>query len=286
VHAILDRNGLVKKRGRKRFKATGTNLNPSRSPNDLWCVDYKGQFRLGNRKYCYPLTMSDHYSRYLLCCEALESTSEKEAIPMFKETFKKFGLRKAIRSDNGVPFCTTGNLGLSKLSVLWLKLGIKIERIRPGNPQENGRHERMHRTLKESTTRPAKLNFMQQQESFDKFIEEYNLERPHEALDMKFPAEFYNPSPRRYNEDMLSLEYPFHDKSYRVALNGQINPRKGHFISIGKVFTEEEVGITEVDDNLWQIDFKDYTLGYYDFDDKSFSKMNIFEESDKISENV
>ena len=167
VHAVLDRHGLVKRRRRRRgYKAQGTTLSKPRQPNELWCADYKGEFMLADRRYCYPLTITDFASRYLISCDALATTKEKYAFTVFERAFKDFGLPKAIRTDNGVPFASAWALfGLSKLSVWWLRLGIDIERIKPGNPQQNGRHERMHLTLKREATKPAAKNFLQQQAS-------------------------------------------------------------------------------------------------------------------------
>jgi len=197
IHAILDRHGLVTRAKRSRTRTEGTPLSEGASPNSLWCADYKGEFMLGNRRYCYPLTVTDHASRYLLLCEAMESNAEKTAFTAFERLFKERGLPQAIRSDNGVPFASPNGLfNLSRLSVWWLRLGISIERIRPGHPQQNGRHERMHLTLKKEATRPAGANLLQQQAKFDAFIEEFNNERPHEALDMKCPAELYSSSCR------------------------------------------------------------------------------------------
>src|SRR5579864_6443644 len=178
VHAVLDRHGLVKRRTRRHNRAKGTTLSHPFQPNDLWCADYKGEFMLADRRYCYPLTITDFASRYLFACEALSTTKEAYAFPVFEAVFKEFGLPKAIRTDNGVPFASPNALyGLSKLSVWWLRLGIEIERIKPGHPQQNGRHERMHLTLKLETTNPAGRNFLQQQAKFDDFIECYNNER-------------------------------------------------------------------------------------------------------------
>lgn len=200
VHAVLDRHGLVKRaRQRRRFKAEGTPLSQATAPNDLWCTDFKGEFRLGNGRYCYPLTVTDQASRYLLACEALEGTKEQPVIETFLQLFRERGLPQAIRSDNGLPFASPNGLyNLSKLSVLWLRLGIAIERIKPGCPQQNGRHERMHLTLKQETTRPPGMNALQQQDRFDRFITEFNEERPHEALAMRCPAEVYTPSSRTW----------------------------------------------------------------------------------------
>ena len=180
-------------------KAQGTPLSRPLRPNDLWCADYKGEFMLADRRYCYPLTITDFASRYLLSCEALSTTKEIYAFTVFERVFKEFGLPTAIRTDNGVPFASPHALfGLSKLAVWWLRLGIHIERIKPGHPEQNGRHERMHLTLKKEATKPAAQNFLQQQAKFDDFIDCYNHERPHQALDMKYPAELYRPSPRPY----------------------------------------------------------------------------------------
>src|SRR5437016_562461 len=175
IHAVLDRHGLVQRRGRRRHQAQGTPLSLGQKPNELWCTEYKGEFTLGNKRYCYPLTVTDHASRYLLMCEALDSVREETAIQAFEQLFRERGLPAAIRSDNGVPFASPNALfNLSKLSVWWLRLGISIERIKPGHPQQNGRHERMHRTLKQATIRPAAMNSLQQQAKFDDFIHEYN----------------------------------------------------------------------------------------------------------------
>ena len=188
VHAVLDRNGLVTRRKRRRNRAEGTALSDPRQPNELWCADYKGEFMLADKRYCYPLTITDFASRYLLACEALSTTKEAYAFTVFQRVFKEFGLPRAIRIDNGVPFASPNGLfNLSRLSVWWLRLGIEIERIKPGNPQQNGRHERMHLTLKMETTKPAGNNFLQQQARFDDFIEEFNTERPHQALGMAYP---------------------------------------------------------------------------------------------------
>jgi len=182
-----------------RRRAQRTALSLGQHPNELWCTDYKGEFLLGNRQYCYPLTVTDHASRYLLTCEALSSTREDLAFTVFERLFKERGWPANIRSDNGVPFASVHALfNLSRLAVWWLRLGIGIERIRPGHPQQNGRHERMHLNLKKETTQPAGLNFSQQQAKFDDFIDIFNNERPHEALGMKCPAELYQPSTRSY----------------------------------------------------------------------------------------
>jgi putative transposase len=263
VHAVLDRHGLVKRRKGRRNRARGTALSASSQPNALWCADYKGEFMLADRRYCYPLTITDFASRYLIACEALSTTKEAYAFPVFESAFKEFGLPKAIRTDNGVPFASPNALyGLSRLSVWWLRLGIDIERIKPGNPQQNGRHERMHLTLKLETTRPAAENFLKQQAKFDDFIDCYNTERPHQALKMRCPVEHFTPSPRPYR-GLPELDYPFHDKAVTVTTCGRICfDRKK--INLSQVFAGQSVGIKQVDDHLWLASFMRYDLGYFD----------------------
>jgi len=263
VHAILARNGLTKKKRKRGYKAQGTTLSDPHNPNGLWCTDFKGEFMLGNKKYCYPLTITDYSSRYLLACEGLESVKEMGTFPHFERVFKEYGLPQAIRSDNGVPFASPHALfGLSKLAVWWLRLGIAIERIKPGNPQQNGRHERMHLTLKQDATKPASFNFLQQQDRFDDFIEVYNNERPHQAIDMKYPGELYTPSTREYRPPEPP-EYPYHDKTIQITNCGRICI-DGRKIFLSTVFANEYVGIREVDDKIWLVSFMNYDLGFFD----------------------
>ena len=263
VHAVLDRHGLVTRRRRRRNRATGTPLSSSREPNALWCADFKGEFMLADRRYCYPLTVTDYASRYLIACEALASTKEATAFPVFESAFKEFGLPRAIRTDNGVPFASPNALfNLSKLSVWWLRLGIEIERIKPGNPQQNGRHERMHLTLKLETTRPAAETMLRQQARFDDFIACYNTERPHQALAMACPAEHYAPSTRPYR-GLPQLDYPFHDKEATVTTCGRICLKRRK-INLSQVFAGQKVEIRQVDDRLWLVSFMHYDLGYFD----------------------
>ena len=273
IHAILDRHGLVTRQRRSRTKTEGTPLSEGLVPNALWCTDYKGEFLLGNKKYCYPLTVSDYASRYLLLCEALESVKEQGAFTAFEHLFKERGLPQAIRSDNGVPFASPNGLfNLSRLAVWWLRLGITIERIQPGHPQQNGRHERMHRTLKIEATRPAGSNFLQQQAKFDAFVQEFNNERPHEALEMKCPADIYRPSTRPYR-GIGELSYPFHDRTALVTYCGRICIFKKK-INLSTSLAGQAVGIKEVDDGIWLVSFMDYDLGYIDLEEKTLQPLN------------
>lgn len=264
VHAVLDRHGLVSHGRKRRPRLTGTPLSRPLQPNDLWCADYKGEFMLADRRYCYPLTISDFASRYLLGCEALSSTRELLAFAVFKRVFQEFGLPKAIRTDNGVPFASAHALfGLSKLSVWWLRLGIRIERIRPGHPEQNGRHERMHLTLKKEATKPAAQNLLQQQARFDDFIDCYNEQRPHQALGMHYPAELYTPSKHPYS-GLDELRYPFHDRTVTVTQCGRICLPRRRKINLSTVLAGQNVGIRQIDERVWLVTFMQYDLGFFD----------------------
>jgi len=263
VHAVLDRNNLVSRGRKRRYHAQGTHLSRPTRPNDLWCADYKGEFQLADKRYCYPLTITDSVSRYLIACDALTTTKERYAFTVFERVFKDNGLPLSIRTDNGVPFASPNSFfGLSKLSVWWLRLGIGIERIKPAHPEQNGRHERMHLTLKLEATKPAAKNFLQQQGKFDDFIEYFNHDRPHQAIGMKYPGELYERSVRPY-QGLSELEYPFHDRTVTVTTCGRIcmGRRK---INLSIVFAGQNVGIREVADRIWLVSFMNYDLGFFD----------------------
>ena len=263
VHAVLDRHGLVTRRRRGRPHLQGTGLSRPSQPNDLWCADYKGEFMLADRRYCYPLTVTDFASRYLLLCEALSTTKETLAFTVFERLFQERGLPRAIRTDNGAPFGSAGALyGLSKLAVWWLRLGIQIERIRPGHPEQNGRHERMHLTLKREATKPAVGNLLQQQARFDAFVTQFNRERPHQALRMQTPADVYVPSDRPY-VGLLPLSYPWHDWTTTVTHCGRIC-RHNRKINLSQVFAGQLVGVRQETDRIWLVSFMHYDLGYFD----------------------
>jgi putative transposase len=271
VHCVLDRHGLVnRKKRRSKHRAIATYLSVPKEPNDLWCTDFKGEFKMGNDVYCYPLTLSDFTSRYVLSCEALSSTKAGPCFPVFEEAFEEYGLPLAIRSDNGTPFaCGNSTWNLTKLSVWWMRLGIKLERIEPGKPQQNGRHERMHRTLKFETTKPARANLLQQQERFDNFIKEFNFERPHQALDMKCPADVYRNSSRPYL-GLPDVTYPGYDKTLLMSNCGRICIQKRK-IHITRALANQPVGLKEVDDGIWQVDFMSYALGFFGADSDKFA---------------
>lgn len=258
------------KRRRFRIESTGP-LRNSTAPNDVWCVDFKGEYRLGNRKYCYPLTISDHYSRYLLECEALENTSMDGVWSCFERVFQNCGLPTVIRSDNGTPFSSRAINGWSQLSVWWLRLGIKPERIEPGHPEQNGRHERIHWTLKYEATRPPSPNLFHQQARFDNFRHSYNCFRPHEALNMRLPADLYEKSDSPYPKELTKLEYPLHDLVRTVDSNGLVYLQKRMKFHISKALAGEEVGFKEFKPGIWQVNFMDFDLGYFDEQSRMFN---------------
>jgi hypothetical protein len=232
------------------------------APNGIWTADFKGQFRTADGIYCYPLTVQDGFSRYLLVCRGLSGTTGAESRPIFERLFREYGLPEILRTDNGVPFATEALRRLSQLSVWWIRLGIYPELIEPAHPQQNGRHERMHRTLKDATARPPAPNARQQQRRFNAFRLEYNEERPHEALQDETPASCYRPSPRPYPAKLPPLEYPAHYEVRRVSTNGGVRWHK-HWVNISHVLGEEYVGFVEVDEGEWDLYFGPVKLGRF-----------------------
>lgn len=232
-------------------------------PNQEWDVDFKGEFRLGNGSYCFPLTLTDAFSRYLLEVRALEGTAGSRARPFFERAFREYGLPWTIRSDNGSPFASTGLGRLSALSVWWIKLGIRPVRGRPSHPQDNGRHERMHRTLKSETTRPPAFEARAQQKRFDAFRKEFNHERPHEALEQRPPARIYKASSRPYPSRIPPTEYSGHFEVRKVC-SGGIFGWKSQPVFIGHSLIGERVGLREIEDGLWRVYFADMELGILD----------------------
>jgi putative transposase len=258
---ILSRNGLVpKKRQRRVIGHPGKPTSHIDAPNDVWSADFKGHFKTGDGRYCYPLTITDGYSRFLLSCQALSSTSAAEAKPVFTRVFKEFGLPRRLRTDNGVPFATNTLARLSQLSAWWVRLGIVPEFIEPGKPAQNGRHERMHRTLKADTTRPPGANLRAQQQKFNHFREEFNHERPHEALDMRTPAACYEPSSRQRPNKLPALEYPDRFEVRYVSANGGIR-WNSQGVNVSITCAGDYVGLEEIDDGVWNVYFGPLKLG-------------------------
>ena len=261
---ILRRHGLVTpRRRRSRQAVVRAALVEPQAPNDLWSVDFKGQFRLGTRELCYPLTLADGLSRYLLSCRGLPSTVRTGVEPVMERAFRDYGLPRAILSDNGTPFSSRALRGLSRLSVWWIKLGIAPLLIDPGHPEQNGRHERMHRTLKEETARPPKATWRAQQQAFTRFRREYNEERPHEALEDRTPAELYGVSSRPYPRRVPEVEYPGHYEVRRVHRGGEIK-WQGQTLFISEALAGEPVGLEETDDGIWSLRFGALLLARFD----------------------
>ena len=263
VFDILGRRGmLARRRQRRRIGHPGAPSSLILAPNDVWSADFKGQFKTGDGHYCYPLTVTDGYSRYLLGCQALSSTAVAEAKPVFTRLFDEFGLPKRIRTDNGVPFATNTLARLSSLSAWWVRLGVLPEFIEPGKPQQNGRHERMHRTLKAETTRPPAGSLRAQQRKFNRFRNEFNSERPHEALDMRTPDELYTPSTRPMPNRPPAFEYPDRFEVRYVSANGGIRWNRA-WVNVSIVCVGEYVGFEEIDDGIWNVYFGPLKLGRF-----------------------
>ena len=261
---ILRRHGLVPKaRRRSRPGHPGRPDTPMTEPNEIWTADFKGEFRTRDGLYSYPLTVADGFSRFLLVCQGLHSTAHLDSRPIFLRLFQEFGLPRIIRTDNGVPFATTALGRLSLLSVWWIRLGIYPELIEPAHPEQNGRHERMHRTLKAETTHPPRANLPSQQRRFNEFREEYNHERPHEALDQDTPASRYRPSPRALPRRLPAIEYPSHYEIRLVSRNGGIR-WNSHWVNVTHTLGGEYVGLEEVDNDLWEVYFGPVRLGRLD----------------------
>ncbi|TGL17717.1 IS481 family transposase [Leptospira yanagawae] len=261
---ILRKKGLIKpKKKRPRVPQSLFPFSDVVAPNDVWCVDFKGHFTVGNGHRCDPLTITDAHSRYLLACEILNKTNAEQTKAVFERVFKEYGLPVAIKSDNGAPFASKAIGGLTSLSVWWLKLGIRPERIQPGKPSQNGRHERMHRTLKEETALPPRSSLEAQQISFDNFRYEFNHVRPHEALGFLTPAKEYKRSIREFPKKILEVAYPTHIVTDKVHESGfaQYGP---HRVFFGNPFIGEVVGFEEISDRHCRLYFANAILGILD----------------------
>jgi putative transposase len=263
IGEILRRAGLTVPRKRRRRTPPYTQpFGACDRPNAVWCADFKGWFRTGDGARCDPLTISDAHSRYLLRAQAMTETKDGPVHSLLEATFRQYGLPWAIRTDNGPPFASRGIGGLSRLSVWWIKLGIVPERIEPGHPEQNGRHERMHLTLKTATACPPARDVRRQQGRFDRFLREFNEERPHEALGQKCPASVYVPSPRAY-PDRVEVGYPETFAVRRVKGNGVFNWR-GQVVFLGEALAREPVGLAEVSEGCWGVYFCRQALGIVD----------------------
>lgn len=264
VGELLRREGLAhRRRKRQRTPPYSTPLSHAKAPNQVWCIDYKGWFHCGDGSRCDPLTLTDASSRFLLRCQTVSKTNEEGARAILEAAFHEYGMPEAIRSDNGAPFATSAPGGLSRLSIWWLRLGIRHERIKPGRPDQNGRHERMHLTLAQETADPPQANLKLQQEAFRRFAQEYNFVRPHQALAYRTPGELYVAGNRQYPCRLPEIEYPREMLVRRISSMGQLSWKHSD-ACISKVLSGERVGLLEVEDDLFEVYFGSLLLGWFD----------------------
>jgi len=273
VHNVLKRHGCVEPRKpRRRQSHPGPPPTSMDHPNDVWTADFKGEFKTGNGRYCYPLTIQDGYSRYLLDCRALSRLDLKGTTASFHHLFRTLGLPNRIRTDNGPPFATRAIGRLSQLSVGWIKLGIRPELIEPGKPYQNGRHERMHRTLGERTAMPPAADLRAQQKRFDAFRSFYNTVRPHESLGQETPASFYEPPDRSLPATPEPLIYPAHFELRLVSQVGNIKWRK-RIVYVSRLLSRELVALEPIADGISSVYFGPVHLGW--LDERDFRIMDV-----------
>jgi transposase InsO family protein len=265
IGEMIAREGLVIPRKKRRRVPPYTEpFATADAPNRVWCADFKGWFRTGDGTRIDPLTISDAHSRYLLRCQAVEKTDTERVQAVFEAAFREYGMPEAIRSDNGPPFASRALCGLSRLSVWWMKLGIRPERIEAGHPEQNGRHERMHRTLKQETAMPPERNRRAQQRAFDRFREEYNQVRPHESLQMQTPEQIYAPSPREFPARVPKIEYPSAMQVRKVRPKGEIAFLGHQHLFLTEVLIGEHVGLLQLEDRYWKVYFMQLPIACFD----------------------
>ena len=263
MHNILVRHDLVPRRRRRvRRWHPGRPDTDASEPNGTWTADFKGEFPMGDGELCYPLTVQDMHSRFVLECWGRPDVTIDGVIPVFTRLFRRYGLPERIRTDNGTPFASNALGRLSRLSVWFIQVGILPELIEPGCPQQNGKHENMHLVLKRRTTRPPSSNMRTQQRAFREFRKLYNEIRPHEALDGKVPADLYRPSPRPFPKQLEPVTYPGHFETRLVSTNGGIR-WYGDRVPVGRLFAGHEVGLEEIDHGLFEVYFGPIWLGRF-----------------------
>lgn len=279
VGEILKRHGLVEKRKRRR-RTPPSNATPTleaRAPNHIWCADFKGHFRTRDGSRCDPLTVSDGFSRFLIGCRCVGGQSVGDVLPAFSRLFERYGLPRVIRTDNGPPFASAGLLGLSQLSVWWIKLGITPERIMPGRPDQNGAHGRLHRTLKAETAMPPRDNLRAQQRAFDRFRVEYNTERPHEALEDRTPSDLYRPSAKPFPSREPVVHYPDHFDVKKVRTSGAIRVKR-HDVHISHALIGEPIGLEQASPRHLRLHFCHVPIGIYDLESEKLLRFALIPE--------
>lgn len=263
AYALLRAQSAPRQPRRSRRPPITRQLQSATQVNELWTTDFKGRFRLGDQLYCHPLTLRDGVSRFVLRCDGLRAESEGLTRPCFERAFREYGLPARIRSDNGRPFASMGLAGLSQLSVWWLRLGIQLERITPGHPEQNGSHEQFHAVLKRHTARPPARHLCAQQRRFDAFRREYNDERPHDALAGQSPARLYRPSPRAYPTRLAAVEYAPHVEVRRVDVHGSISWHQRD-LYVSRALRGERIGLEEIEDAVWAVSLGTVSLARFD----------------------
>jgi transposase InsO family protein len=281
IGTMLDREGLTRHRPkRRRVEPYRRPFETVREPNDSWCADFKGWFATSDGERIDPLTISDSCTRYLLRCQAVEKTETARTKAIFEAAFREHGMPRTIRTDNGTPFASRAIAGLSQLSLWWMKLGIVPERIEPGHPEQNGRHERMHRTLKEATAMPPAANRRAQQRAFDEFRREYNEVRPHQALEMQTPGSLYRASPRAYPERLPEVEYGSAMRVRRVQKHGEFNWNHQH-VFLSEVLYGERVGLLPIDDRYYRVYFMTVPLARFDSRGMKVERLRLEDRAGK-----
>lgn len=272
IGAILRRNGLtVPRKRRRRGRPSSQPLAHAGRANVVWSADYKGWFHTADGTLIYPLTLADAYSRYLLRCQGLAAADYLHSKPVFEAAFREYGLPHGMRTDNGPAFGSNGESGLTRLSVWWIKLGVMPERIQPGQPQQNGRHERMHRTLKQETASPPARSRRAQQQRFDRFRREYNEQRPPQALGQQTPASYYQSSDRSYPGRLREIVYPLDWETRRISAGGQMR-WSGAQIFVANALQGELVGLEPIDERHWRVWFSFYEVGIVDAQKRSIRR--------------
>lgn len=280
LNTIMKRHGLVKERKRRKKVEPRYPIFDPKRPNEVWSADFKGKFRMGNKKYCYPLTIADSYSRYVFAAKALHAANGKNTREVFIDVFRRYGLPEQVHTDNGAPFAHINSLGrLSKLSVWFMELGIQPVFSDPAHPEQNGRHERMHRELKAEVTRPPGYSLQPQQRKLNRFVREYNSERPNEALGMRTPSVVHQKSDRKYPQSIVKYEYPKEILVRYVTRNGAIRIGSKNWLFLSTALSGKEVGLEEIGNGIYRIYFREFFLGYADIKElKVYDIMNYKNE--------